>query len=105
MQKRPMIFTPGLENEDSFMIIPNEFVKDHALTQEEIEALMTPDPEYERAYMAKHRQQRRGILGRIRNFLTKSTPDKIITIKMRWNKLIGRKLHSRYTQSHAEDFL
>ena len=100
------MFTPGLENEDSFMIIPNEFVKDHALTQEEIDVLMTPDPEYERAVMAKYGIGiKRSIFERIRSFMKKDTASKIISLKMRWNKLIGRKLHSRYTQSHAEDFL
>lgn len=49
IQKRAMKFESGLENEDSFMIIPNEFVKDHELTHEEAQQLMKPDLYYEDA--------------------------------------------------------
>ena len=106
MQKRPMNFTPGLENENSFMIIPNEFVKDHPLTQEEITSFMTPDADYERELTAKYGSlfmPKPGLLSRIKmciKSLVKSCagndPDKILRLKMRWNHLCRRRLPSKW---------
>ena len=101
IQKRTMMFTPGLENEDSFMIIPNEFVKDHALTNDEIASLMTPDPDYERAIAARYRVpiHKPSILQRIKTLIKRfvgNDPDKILKLKMLWNRLLRRKLPSRY---------
>ena len=90
-----MKFTPGIEEEDSFMIIPNEFVKDHELTQEEAEALMTPDPEYERTMTARYPHPRK-FSQRIKRLFACDAVRSIITLKSIWNKLRRRKLHSRY---------
>ncbi len=90
-----MIFPAELENNNSFMIIPNEFVKDRTLTQEEITALMTPDPEYLKAFMAKY-MRKRNIFQRIRHFLAGDRAEKIMIIKILWNNLLGRRLYSRY---------
>ena len=97
IQKRALKFTPGLENEDSFMLIPNEFVKDHELTQDEIQRLMTPDEEYAQEWR-KRIAKKRSLLTRIRNFFVGDTAEKIFHIKARWNTLLGRSLVSRYDQ-------
>ena len=97
IQKRALKFTPGLENEDSFMLIPNEFVKDHELTQDEIQRLMTPDEEYAQEWR-KRIAKNRSLLTRIRNFFVGDTAEKIFHIKARWNTLLGRSLVSRYDQ-------
>ena len=77
-----MIFHEELANKNSFMIIPNEFVKDHTLTQEEISALMTPDPEYGRAFMAKYNiGVKRSIFKRIGHFLARNRAEKILRLK------------------------
>ena len=103
LQKRTMKFTQGLENEDSFMIIPNEFVKDHALTRAEIDAFMTPDTEYEQVFRLKYNVDRkRGIFASIIRFMARDSAGKIISLKTRWNKLCGRELFSRYNQPHKE---
>lgn len=96
-----MKFTPGLEAEDSFMIIPNEFVRDHELTQEEITASMTPDPEYERMINVKYGWgqkmtviERMAVIERIKRFMSKNRSEKIFALKTRLNRLLGRKLSS-----------
>ena len=61
LQKRAMNFTPGLENEDSFMIIPNEFVKDHELMPKETADLMRHDSGY-------YRKNKHGLLYYVRQF-------------------------------------
>ena len=94
LQKRAMKFTPGLENEDSFMIIPNEFVKDHDLTPEEIQQSITPDHEYESEMFAKYP----GIFRRatkaelIKNFFKKDKASMIISIKNVFNSICRRRL-------------
>ena len=93
-QKREMKFTPGLENEDSFLIIPNEFVKDHELTQDEIKAFITPDDEYA-SYINNKYLPRRTLLKRIKLFLSRSTRDKFYRFKFRLNQLLGRELYIR----------
>ena len=90
LQKRAMKFTPGLENEDSFMIVPNEFVKDHELTQEEIQSLLTPDPAYEA------KMGRKQLAKRIRIFLDSNTRGKIMRLQRRWHLRIGKKLVSMW---------
>ena len=96
LQKRAMIFQAELENKDSFMIIPNEFVNDHPLTQEEITALMTPDPEYVKAHGQVSTFRKRSIFERVRHFLARSRAEKILRLKQFWNKLLGRRLYRRY---------
>ena len=95
LQKRAMKFTAGLENESSFMIIPNEFVSDHQLTQEEILSLMRPSPEYELEQRLKF-SRKMTILERIRLFCSYDTAYKVIRIKTLWNHLLGRKLPSLF---------
>lgn len=97
-----MNFAPGLENEDSFMIIPNEFVKDHELTQKEITASMTPDPEYERRLKAKYGwRDKMSIIDRIKRFISRSRKDKIFRLKSRLNWLLGRRLSSIWTAQYT----
>lgn len=100
-----MNFTPGLENDSSFMIIPNEFVRDHTLTQEEIASLMTPDHEYERMMTAKYGRifLPTGLIQRIKigiksmiKHCVGNDPDKILQLKVRWNRIRRRKLPSRW---------
>ena len=98
-QKRQMKFTPGLENADSFMAIPNEFVSDHELTQKEIDTSFAPDPDYTREVNAKYRKNRT-LLERVRTFCSHERAGNLVWLKMRWNKLLGRSLPSRYTQPH-----
>ena len=100
LPKRAMKFTPGLENEDSFMIIPNEFVKDHELTQEEIKALMTPDPEYERRIAAKYPPTT--FAKKIKSFIFGSRHRKILYFKGLVNRLLGRKLLSVWNTPGSE---
>ena len=100
LQKRAMNFTPGIEDEDSFMIIPNEFVKDHELTQEEIVALMTPDPEYKQAKISYAKPT---IIRRIMRFIFKSRHEKIFYVKVLINKLLGRKLPSMWASRGVKD--
>ena len=113
LQKRPMKFTPGLENENSFMVIPNEFVKDHELTQNEIQELMTPDPEFEQAQRAKYPGigvpakpsflQRINIIKHFKHLIktlvkraVRNDPAKILALKQRWNRFRGRTLPSKF---------
>ena len=94
LQKRSMKFTPGLEDEDSFMIVPNEFVRDHELTQEEISRFLTPDPQYEAAMRRKYSHKPLG--ERIKNFLQAGTHAQIMRLRRRWHRLIGKKLVSMW---------
>ena len=100
--KRPMKFTPGLEEESSFMAVPNEFVKDHELTQEEIAQLMTPDPQYEQEMYAKYGKMfgpRPTILSRIKTLIKKlvsNDPEKIYKLKLLENRLLRRRLPSKW---------
>ncbi|MBQ7154132.1 MAG: hypothetical protein IJR85_01105 [Synergistaceae bacterium] len=102
-----MKFTPGLENENSFMVIPNEFVKDHELTQEEIDSLMTPDPEFEQAQREKYpilwKHPKPSLFRRAKNFVktlikraVNNDPEKILALKQRWNRFTGRTLPSKW---------
>ena len=92
-----MIFSAGLENENSFLIIPNEFVKDHALTQEEVTEYLTPDSGYEKAYRASYKYfPEKPLAEQIRLLFKRDNAYKILRLKMLWNKLLGRRLYSRY---------
>ena len=103
LQKRPMQFTLGLENENSFLVIPSEFVKDHELSPEEIQSLMIPDLEYNQAMSINFKGMwtvKATLIRRIKNGIKKliksrvgNDPEKILRLKMRWNKLRGRKLN------------
>lgn len=58
---------------------------------------MTPDPEYEKAFTAKYSTGlKRDIFSRAKHFLTQNRAEKILRLKMLWNKLLGRRLYSRY---------
>ena len=76
LQKRVMKFTPNLEHDNSFMIIPNEFVKDHGLTQEEIQEFIKPDPAYDSAH-------KKNIKYYIKKFFSFDTRGKLIKIILR----------------------
>ena len=97
-QKRIMNFTPGIENEDSFMIIPNDFVKEHELTQAEIQALMKPSPEYVQSVLERlgWTGKKKPLIERIKTFLSLSKAEKIVRLKLRWNKLLKRKLPTQW---------
>ena len=85
-----MKFTPGLENEDSFMIIPNEFIKDYSPTIDEIRQFMMPDHEYEEFIRAKY--GRGSIFKRIGAFIASDRITKIVKLKKFMNRILGRKL-------------
>ena len=89
-----MKFEAGLENEDSFMIIPNEFVKDHELTREEAEALTKPDEEYEREILSRYGGWlfKRTYSGMLKHFFRMDMRGKIIFLKKACNHILGRKL-------------
>ena len=93
-----MNFTPGIENEDSFMIIPNDFVKEHELTQAEIQALMKPSPEYVQSVLERlgWTGKKKPLIERIKTFLSLSKAEKIVRLKLRWNKLLKRKLPTQW---------
>ena len=91
LQKRAMNFTPGLEDEDSFMIVPNEFVKDHELTEDEAKSLMTPDAEYERAMRRKISRSSRGFFGAVKAFLETDSVEKRMVIYRLMCRLLGKK--------------
>ncbi|MBQ6972507.1 MAG: hypothetical protein IJP86_09180 [Synergistaceae bacterium] len=86
-----MNFTPGLEDEDSFMIVPNEFVKDHELTEDEAKSLMTPDAEYERAMRRKISRSSRGFFGAVKAFLETDSVEKRMVIYRLMCRLLGKK--------------
>ncbi|MBQ7561148.1 MAG: hypothetical protein IJS99_04870, partial [Synergistaceae bacterium] len=98
LQKRAMKFTPGLENEDSFLIVPNEFIRDHELSDEEITAFTTPNAEYEKILCTKYNSFYPNTKGlrRLKDFLKNDTGYKIIMFKKLINKLLRRKLASPY---------
>jgi hypothetical protein len=89
-----MKFESCLENEDSFMIIPNEFVKDHELKREEAEALMQPDEAYYHERFSKYGgwMFEKTIAGRIKNFLKMDMTGKKIFIKKVLNRILSREL-------------
>ncbi len=92
-----MKFTPGLENEDSFLVVPNEFIRDHELSDEEITAFTTPDAEYEKILRSKYSRFRiKTIREKLQEFLHGDTGCKIIKFKNLINKLLRRRLTSPY---------
>ncbi|MBQ7545120.1 MAG: hypothetical protein IJT02_09295 [Synergistaceae bacterium] len=103
MQKRLMNFTTGIEDENSFMIIPNAFIQDRPLTQEDIASFMFPDHEYEQAMTAKcgaifcrlSYRVNNGIKSLVKRCLS-NDPDKILRLKMRFNRLLRRKLPTKW---------
>ena len=105
IQKRPMNFTPGLEKEDSFMVISNEFVKDHELIPEDIHTLMTPSPESGQSFYGAGggAKPKFSLFSTVRNIIIKLvrlyTGDdraKILKLKQHCNKLLHRKLPIRF---------
>ena len=99
LQKRAMTVPPGLEKEDSFMINPNEFVRDHELTQEEITSFITPNPEYERAMRVKYSWGiRKTPLQWLRSFFASDFAYKRLRLKGLMNKIFGRKLASMWEE-------
>ena len=100
LQKRAMKFTPGLENEDSFLIVPNEFLRDHELTDEEIKIFTASDVEYEKFVREKYNwcvtPKKQTISERIRVFWNRPIGEKIYRFKFRWNKFFDRKLPDPY---------
>lgn len=93
LQKRPMKFNAGLERERSFMIFPTEFVRDHELTNNEIQKLLTPDPEWERDRQKRMGPGLKGIIKRF--FLNYDNRRRIITFKKVYNMIHGSK-HKGY---------
>ena len=94
-QKRAMNFIPGLEDENSFLIVPNEFVKDHELTEEEIANFIKPDAEYERRYLEKYSRKYRygdGIIGSIRTFLSMDRIEKKIWLYRYLAHMLGKEI-------------
>lgn len=93
-QKRAMNFTPGLEDDDSFLIVPNEFVKDREPTEEEIADFIKPDAEYERRYLDKYSRKYRygGIIGRIRIFLSMDKFEKKIWLCKYLARMQGKEM-------------
>ena len=98
-----MRFTLGIEDWDSFMIIPNEFVKDHELSQEEITVLMTPNAEYEQARKVAINSKKTTLINRIKRFIFKSWPEKIYFIKIYMNRFLGRRLQSMWKSYGVKD--
>ncbi|MBR0151816.1 MAG: hypothetical protein IJP89_10700 [Synergistaceae bacterium] len=89
LQKRKMKFTPGLENEDSFMIIPNEFVKDHELTQDEARQYMMPDSSYEKT-------NSQGIMYLVRKLLRMDMKSTLVKLYPYFQLLKGKRLVSKW---------
>lgn len=89
-----MKFESGTENWKSFMIIPNEFVRDHELTFDEIQDLIMSD----KGYSQLNKSHGRSLKSKIKRFIKGSVPEKILYIKNRINRILGRRLRSRYTQ-------
>ena len=94
LQKRAMKFEPGIENWKSFMIIPNEFVRDHELTFDEIQNLIMP----RKGDLQLMPSSRRNMKSKIKRFINVSIPEKILYLKNVINRILGRRLRSRYTQ-------
>lgn len=94
-QKRDMNFTPCLEDEDSFMIIPNEFIKSRAFSDSELQDLMLDDPEYETEFRKKYTNffVTKSFLTYVKMFFEADTYGKIIGLKRRyihsWHKIFG----------------
>ncbi|MBQ3695172.1 MAG: hypothetical protein II884_10440 [Synergistaceae bacterium] len=89
-----MKFEPGIENWKSFMIIPNEFVRDHELTFDEIQNLIMP----RKGDLQLMPSSRRNMKSKIKRFINVSIPEKILYLKNVINRILGRRLRSRYTQ-------
>ena len=89
LQKRKMQFTPGLENEDSFMVIPNEFVKDHALTEDEARQCMLPDSSYEKA-------NSQGIMYLIKKLFRMDMKSNLVKLYPYFQLLKGKRLVSKW---------
>lgn len=89
LQKRKMKFTPGLENEDSFMVIPNEFVKDHELTEDEARQCMLPDSSYEKANSM-------GIMYLIKKLFRMDMKSNLVKLYPYFQLLKGKRLVSKW---------
>ena len=83
VQSRAMRFNASLLEKDSFMFVPNEFTEDHELTYEEIQASLTPDPEYERMRLPA---KRNSFLRRVWKFIRVTRAEKILYLKEIYNR-------------------
>lgn len=92
LQKRAMKFVPDIEHEDSFLIVPNEFVKDHELSQEEITRYITPDPVYEH-------ERKRGAAYFFRKLLDFDMMGRYIKLMPYFYAMIGKRLPSQWTEA------
>ena len=92
LQKRQMQFRLGLENEDSFLITPNEFISDRELTQEDLHSFMMPDPVYDK-------ERKRGAMYFLKKLLGFDMMGRYIKLMPYVYAMMGKRLPSQWEEA------
>ncbi len=94
--RRKMIFDESLADDDSFMICPLGFVKDHEFSEGEMQALMMPCREYEMMHNYERRSALKTAFIRMKLLMTCDAGARRMKMKIFLNRLLGRRLHSKW---------